>query len=95
MLEIHDSPACSIKSKILTGSDRATTALSIGSTATFIAATIPGLVVAPAMLAAAAAGGVAVGAYTVGRSVAKLCDRKKHDQVRIFIIIFYRYSLVV
>lgn len=82
MLEIHDSPACSIATKFLKGSDRARTAVSIGSTATFVAAAIPGIIVAPGLIAAAAVGGLAVGAYTVGRSVANLRDRKKHAQVK-------------
>lgn len=81
ILEVLDSPACSTSRKILVGSDRAKTAVSIGSTATFIAAAIPGVIVAPPLIAAAAVGGLAVGAYSVGRSIASLRDRKKHDQV--------------
>lgn len=85
LLEVYNSPACSIVRKFLVGSDRTKTAVSIGSTATLVAAAIPGVFVAPALIVAAAAGGLAVGAYSVGRSVANLRDRKKHDQV---IVIF-------
>jgi hypothetical protein len=81
VLERHLSPACGIDSKILQGTDMASTAAGLVSGGIFIAAAIPAITVAPVALVAAGATGIGVGLYSLGRSAYTLYDRSKHKEV--------------
>lgn len=84
ILEKHLSPACDLDVKILKGADIASTATGLFSTGIIIAAAIPAITVAPALLMTGIVGGIGVGAYSIGRSVYSLVDRKKHSQTMSF-----------
>lgn len=83
MLEIHESPACSVVNRALDVTDTVGTVASVGSTVALIAGMVPAVAAAaPAVMIGAVVTGGVVGVYTVGRSIATLVDRGQRDQVQ-------------
>lgn len=80
-LEVKESPACSVGHIALDVTDTMGTVASVGSTVALIAGMIPAITVAPIVITGAAVTGGAVAAYTIGRNIGTLVERKKYGQV--------------
>ncbi|CAG9821000.1 unnamed protein product [Phaedon cochleariae] len=84
LLETHLSPACGLDIKILQGADMVSTGAGLASGGVFLAAIIPAVTVAPAVLAVAGVVGAGTGLYAIGRSIHTLVDRSKHKETMSF-----------
>ncbi|KAJ8963323.1 hypothetical protein NQ318_018792 [Aromia moschata] len=84
LLERHLSPACGVDTKVLAGADYVSTAGGLASGGVFLAAAIPSIAVAPAVLVGAGVVGLGVGVYSIGRSAYTLYDRSRHKETLSF-----------
>ena len=80
------SPVCGVQNRILEGADIASAVGGIASGGVMVAATsISAVATAPLVLPLAGAAGLAVGAYSLGRSAYALYDRHVHKEVKVIV----------
>lgn len=77
------SPSCKMASQVLVATDIGTSVVGIGSGLITLAAVVPAITVAPAVLAVGVTAGIGVGLYSLGRGIMNIVDRVEHDEVLI------------